>query len=494
MNHPDSRQWPAVIGVLAIVQAIAFLAIALSSIRTSRDIQYPESAIVYGVLQVQHHQPLYQDYRHEPFTIIAYTPGYYEFAGTLSRLTQSAPMTFLLSRALTLACSVAIALLVFTTSRRMASRRSSLIATAMFLGSGLLIPWGYSARVDTLALLFATAALSVLVNRKCSRVTLPALLLAGAFLTKQSCVALVPAAIFALARASSKGAALRFGLLWGGVVTFGAALGVLVVGPAFALNVFASAAVPARALAAADVAWRALPSIAAPLALALPLLLSALSAVRKDIRTEDPSALPFCVRLLLAGYLAASLLLAIGTSVRAGSDINYYIEPLIAACLCASIALDRLDTKRTRPRVQLALVAIALLCDAGVKISKGVHSEFLTPSNDRVVALVRNTPGEILAQDANVLLQARGKVSLTDSFHLAQLERSGKWDSSPLREKIRRKEYALIILSFEVGSRDRPSWSTYQGFEIWSPSVQEAVSSSYAHTGIVQGWHIYRPR
>lgn len=494
MKLPDPRRWIPVIAILAGIHTLAFLAISFSSIGAGRDIQYPESAIVYGVTRVRDHQPLYQDYQHEPFAIVAYTPLYYELAGAAARLVRGIRGTYLVSRGITLGSSLILSLLVFFSASRVASKLSSAIASALFLGSGVLIPWGYAARVDMLALLLAASSLFLLARSECRTVVLPALLLAAAFLTKQSSVALVPVAFICIARASTRRSLIRFGATWVYVVLLGMILGAFAFGPAFTLNVFGSAVVPASFRSVIDVAWRAIPSLAAPVLLGAGAIAAFPAAWRNFKLGGNSEKTKSIVPVLFSAYFVTALIVAVMTSAKAGSDVNYYIEPLLAACVCAAQALDHVRRGERVKKVILAAAAVALIGDAGLKINKAVHSELLTPPNDEVVELVRETPGEVLAQDANVLLQAGKRITLTDPYHLAVLEENGRWDSAALREEISSGKFALIILSFEIGAPKRPSWTSYQGFEILSDSVQKAIAGSYVHEKEVQGWHLYRPR
>jgi len=184
-------------------------------------------------------------------------------------------------------------------------------------------------------------------------------------------------------------------------------------------------------------------------------------------------------RRLLGAYFAAACVLALLVG-KVGSSANYFLQAVAAASLLAGIAIARAGGAARRLLLLAACAGPILF--ATVPFSRALELRMnpfpamgRTPggddrrAGDDVMKLVRETPGEILIEDAGFLVRAR-KTVWAAPLQLSYLEEQGLYDSAPLAAKIRRREFAAIILSYNFVS----------------PAVRAAIGEAYRPERVIE--------
>jgi len=475
--------------------AFLFFKQACVSIPIKQDIQYPESVVVYGVWRVTTGEPLYLDYHLAPYVITDYMPVFYYAAGWLSKLfSPSIHGAYVISRMLVLLSSLIQTWLIYVICRELKlSRRAGLAAAGLFLSSSLLLPWGYQARIDMPMLVFTSLGLALLLRLESrGAYLLPIVPLVIAFFIKQSAVAAAGAAVvYLLLKRKFKRAAVFFAL-W--ALTILAIFYLLnsATGGLLYLNVIEGTDVPIRLISMKEVFIAAFPGILASLVLGGIGLLSYARNGAKWRATEVTQP------LLIILYFFFSLAQAALTSIKIGSDRNYYIESLLAACILSAFAFEYLEGIVSRQGAVLLLAAAILpallLPDYLNKLEKIERSFYITMPNDNLVREIALAPGDVLCQDLNVALRSGKRVFLSDSYHLAALEAKGRWDPGGLIEMIGNRKFSRVVLSFSLEEEERPSWFVYQGLALWSEAVLKAIDQNYKVIGKVDEYFIYAAR
>jgi hypothetical protein len=132
-----------------------------------------------------------------------------------------------------------------------------------------------------------------------------------------------------------------------------------------------------------------------------------------------------------------------------GANHNHLLETHLALALaggctlgCAAHALARRAPLAALP---LALVALQLVLAFGPpEWYAGQLQPRDTPA--RFLTLMRQTRGEILADDTGLLLQAGKPLRYDDPSTMGPAARSGLWDQSGLIEEIERRQFSAIMI------------------------------------------------
>jgi hypothetical protein len=456
-----------------------FVTSALRSVGLAWPVTHPEGVTISAILRVRDGQPLYQDFRRYPYVITPYAPLQPVLAGLASRLLHlTALETIGLTRSLTLAASLTATVLIWLVAWRSgASRLAALAGASLFLALPFLDEWGFAARPDLPALALSLLAMLFLLLRP-GQVWLAALVAVLALFTKQTAVALPAAAMIWLLLGRRWRAAAVFAAIGIGVTAVVLGLLELITGGTYALNtVLAQAMTPRNGF---DMASRDLLPLFADGW--LPVGLAALAVAGLAFRRE---------RSLPALYLLTSVAIALVALRNTGSDVNYLIEPSAAACILASVTIDRLWSLN-RGHQWAHLGATLVLSMATVIWGSGLWDFWRL---DGGVQPIRRLPiDEIAAADAvlseeplAILLAGRPLV-LPDMFHASQLITSGLLDVRDLERQIKRGDFDLIVMRSDVSAARR--WKR----QLLVPeAVRLAIKDTYVPAGRVGMFWLYRP-
>ena len=335
------------------------------------------------------------------------------------------------------------------------SRRpiAAVVAGGFFLASPYVFHTTPLARVNSVALLCAAIALTVLDERRLSRwrVVFGALALAAALFTKPTALDAAAAATLAVLLRQP-----RYGVLLGVIVGALGAAGLLLLMAlthgAFWLNVVAGNANPFDVHQLTD--YLANYGV-------LHCVLLALAAAE-------------CAAMLLKREWSPWALYAIGSGVAAlgvakwGAGESYFLGVIAATSVLSAVwvgrFLDGLPNARLRLALGAALLIQALLLSHAAVSNlmpwlpdrgpQGAYLGHAPSANDvqageTIAAEVRRLRGPALSEDPSFAVVA-GKPLVGNATHLRNLYEAGLWDPTPMVSDLAAHRYAMVILDAEL--------------------------------------------
>ena len=440
----------------------------------------PEGAILAAVLRVRDGEPLYQDFRQYPYLITPYPPVQLVASGLLSRVFGLDLLgTLALARGLTLAASVACALLIGLVARTAgAAPLAALAGAVLFLPLPFLDTWGFALRPDTPSLALTLLA-ALLLSRQPDRPWIAAAVSVLAFFTKQTVVAFPVAAVLWLLWQGRRIGAAQFAGAWLGLTIGGLGVLELLTGGQFVANtIVAHLGTPKNGFDLArrdllplfEVGW-------------LPLGLATVAAGVELATRRRPG--------LLILYVLSALAVALVTLRNSGSDVNYLIEPGAAACTLAALAIDRVWRGLDRG-APVGIAGAAALAAAGLLWGMPLWDFWREEGGVRVQGRL---PIEEIARAERVLSQeplapllAGRPLVVSDTFQVSQLTHTGAFDASDLERRVKRSEFDLIVLSSDVAAT---RW--WKRVPIFPEPLRVAVKDVYVPAGRVGPYWLYVP-
>jgi 4-amino-4-deoxy-L-arabinose transferase-like glycosyltransferase len=428
VREVQRRRWALAGAALCV---LAFVVLAGSRILYPYDVgEYEANAWAPGSLLAHFHNPYSQDVAtHAPFTAAPYGPVFYALVGFGGRLFGD---QFWFARILLLGAGLGSAWLVFRIASRFTSDRfAAVLAAGLLLAQYPMLKWAGVQRPDVLAMFLALFGMNLAFRgrEESANPWYPAwsaLALLAAVSTRQTYVLplFVVVLWYWLEQADR---ALRMFVLTL-VVAGGSVLGVLLVGShgglitqlitnqAQAPSQLSTLSNHLRALAESPVSWLT----------ALLLGLAALNAIRSGVgpaikraarRGREPDARQRLI-LLLVLYLVIATAFALASGSRAGSNINYFIEPLAIASLIVGLA----SSGAIWVTSDSGRIAVALALCAGVIAGAGRegHGELLRwrakPYFDQIVDKVRGLPSDSGPVYSEYPELADGRISYVNDF------------------------------------------------------------------------------
>lgn len=176
-------------------------------------------------------------------------------------------------------------------------------------------------------------------------------------------------------------------------------------------------------------------------------------------------------------------LLSVVTIAKVGADANYLLElQWLTALLVAAVV--GLAPTMAGPRGRwMAMVVGALLLAHAVSwwvrplprlaVRRPVPPPAAVAVGDELLLRVATAGGPVLADDPILLLRA-GMESDYQPFIMATLAREGRWDESPMVERLASGYYALLLLGEDIES------PLHIGY---TPAMRAAIRSAYRHEG-----------
>ena len=213
-------------------------------------------------------------------------------------------------------------------------------------------------------------------------------------------------------------------------------------------------------------------------------------------KLKNRGLVEFRVSSLLLLYLVASLGLLLGLGV-AGADHNHFLPAEAATCAAAGILAGRAVLWPGGWR-WLALVAImGLWVQASYFSVPATRYEIELRPRDpdyqrqmsRIIAYAAARPGPILTSEAGFFVLT-GKTNqadyYNDLFTLAALNQQGLYSQEGLLERIRRKEFVMVLAEGDLFSDQvRP--------DVWTPELRAALETNY-YRKFSDVWFIYEPK
>ncbi len=197
-----------------------------------------------------------------------------------------------------------------------------------------------------------------------------------------------------------------------------------------------------------------------------PLLAAACVAALLLVRWRERSIAPL--------YFVCATLLVITIGVE-GADHDHLIELAFASALVfgsgLAVALTRTGAGRwwVWPLLSLLVVQVWTAWEP----DRWYASEYVAPSQqvrrqlDLIVTNIRNTPGDVLAEEIGLIILAGKDVPYDDPQAMAALARVGRWDQQQLLDDLQSRRFSLVILP--ANPRDA----------LWTPEVLAAIRANY---------------
>ncbi|MBP9143247.1 MAG: hypothetical protein KBF21_05605 [Thermoanaerobaculia bacterium] len=407
-----------------------------------------------------------------PYRIHLYGPVFYELGGGLLGRVGATP-TLVPGRLLSLA-GLALALgSAFSIGRRIAGPGSGaslvgVLAPLSFLPVLIFAPQN---RVDTLAAGLALAGLAVAMRGGRVAPALAALLFVLALFTKPTALA-APVALFlaCLWRRRVRDA----GILAGAAIVLGlAGLAAmqLTTGGGFVTAVFGFNGANPFSIGGLFKAVQ--------MALGQPLLVVAAGLAIAGLVEGEPE------ERLVALYSLVALVLALATVGKVGANVNYFVEPGLAAAPVLALAWKRVHGTVRGLSLALALTAASLVV-ALPRVAlefRGRAERATAESTLRPVLSGRS----VLTMEITSALRAGAVPYLNDPSIFACLTAAGRFDESRLVADLERGAIAVVLADSDLGESD-PVYSN------WSPAVRAAVVRHYELTSVLgRNLFLYQP-
>jgi 4-amino-4-deoxy-L-arabinose transferase-like glycosyltransferase len=200
--------------------------------------------------------------------------------------------------------------------------------------------------------------------------------------------------------------------------------------------------------------------------------------------------------LVPAGYALLAPLTLLGAG-KTGANHNHLLETLLALALAAGIAAGW--TARARPgangqimedrgssilhppsSILYPLSAVVIIALLAVQLALAFRPQAwyigeLAPVDppERFLIFIRNTPGEILADNVGLLLMAGKPLRYDDPTGMGPVALSGLWDQRGLIDDIQQQRFSAIILPLDI-RHDKMDPAGH-----WTPEVIAAVDEHY---------------
>ena len=475
----DAILWAAV-GYLAF-RCLLFARLGVALVGHPYDVDYNEGFTLNEATLLATGGKLYSDIDRPPYYVTQYTPLYPAFGAAAIRLGLSGLAA---CRAISLASTLGVCLLIYACSRRMGcSRLAATLAALVFPSSTYLVLWGAVAKADVSGVFWAMLGVWILTpvaaprqrqgelcvdcTTRPWRIALAALCCAAALYTRQSLVAAPLAMGVALCVRDRRRAAQFAGVFITVSAAAFVALG-LATGWEFKKHVldYTVGIFSVERMLTSQFLFLRDHIVVVVLA-----ALTLARAVR--VRRFTPAA----------AYLPWALLLSL-TCGRAGASSNYFLELLAVLCLCSGQAVDLVLARR--PLLCLVVAAgLALQCSGVVNQYRAVDYWLRPPGpqfrqdGQRLVARLAQADGDVLCEFNGFTVRADKRVL----FHLnalGDLAKRGQWDQAPLLTWIEERRFAFLAVERRDVGR-------------WSPEAMDAIRRNYSPTELFSVYKIDKP-
>lgn len=420
---------PAIPALGLAACAVYSLVVALKVAHNPMQLDYEEGNILNAGLRIVHGLTPYPDPHAWPIVLNPYGPVFYLIAAGLIKFFG---VSFFPVRVVSIVCALLIGAFLFLLLRRSAASWPTCLGfAAMFLCNSSVRNWMATCRVDWVGLAITLAGLTIFCYYP-RRLFVPVLLFSAALLVKVSLLAAPGAcALYLILRRDWRQLS-RF--LIGGALLLG--IGFFITqwwsSGHFFFHQFGTHPDAYSLSKYLMLLWwvvRAFPLLAALCVL----------GVAAGIRANTMS-LP--VLYFLTAICGAA------TVGKAGSSSNHLLELNAALCLCAgcgwTFAADWFREHRLQiaSNASLAGVYLAILIPFALYQSPFEDS----PLCDKVQNFLQAHGNEVLTDNVGALLRAGKPVVVSNPFVFAQLAMHSGWSDAPIVERVRSKQFDVILL------------------------------------------------
>lgn len=479
-----------------------------------------EGLILSETALIQTGHSIYLALRPDQFISAPYPPLYYYLVAWLSPANVGqAQNPFLVGRWLSLVAALFSVLAIsagvyatvpaikFSGWRKLLPVGVSLVVGLCFLSLPAVTIWAARLRADMLMTGFQMVGLALVAWSVYSRRDWPAFLatvpFALAFFTKQTALAGPAAAgVFLLAHFGLKW---RKTLLWAGVQFSAIGLPFLFIdwltGHEFYGRLFTYHNLPWLSTNFETYFSLFLQENAALLVLGGGLLLLTLVEMVVVWRREKFGRQTFFTLLqsvpLALWYWLASLVLLMGLGVS-GADHNHFLPAEAANCLVAGTLAMRLLSLPNLGRWLVLLAGLGLWAQANFfsvpptryEIEFRLRDTAYQTQMSKIIAYAANAPGPILTNEAGFLAMSGRATQTTnyynDLFTLAALNKQKLYDQNGLLERVRRKEFSLVLAPSDILNGTARS-------DVWTPELVAALQENY-YRKFADVWYVFEPK
>jgi len=461
---------------LAAAIAIFFIH-ALLSILHPYPLDYGEAPLIDQAMRLADGENIYRpNIETPPFTIANYPPLYVlSLIPFLNIFDSPFQMGRLISTAATLASATFLAL---TTYRLFKNRFAAIITGVLFLSFPYVVEWSVRARIDSLALAFATAAIYVLVSWPRSRWALlgGGLLLVAAAYTRQSYALAAPLGAFVWLWAQNKKRAIQLAIFVGGL---GGLLFML-------LNSLTDGGFIYNIVTANvnEFGWERLQDNLKNLWDTAAILLVFggffLFIGWRTLRQW----------FILGPFLVGASLSAL-TIGKIGSNINYFLELTAALSLIAGamIAWSRAHVWRSTLVVILLSIQIGMLMQS----TMNVQVDWILASRradfralQQLEQIVLDLEDPVPADEYMGMLTMNDRPLYIQPFEVSQMANEGMWDQRPFLDDIKNQVFdGILIHHFGPFPVHR---------ERWTPEMLATIDTYYRPEKTLAGTVVFTPQ
>jgi len=460
-----------------VAAAVIFIFHGLLSVTYPYSLDYGEAPLIDQAMRMAAGENIYRpDISTPPYTIANYPPLYViSLIPGLNGFDSPYLMGRIISLIAALLSATFIGMILYTFSN---DRLSSLVAAFLFLASPYVVQWSGRARIDMLALAFATAALFVFVRwpRSTWAWLGGGLLLVLAAYTRQSYALAAPLAGFVWLWTQNKRRAIALALLVGG-------LGVALF---FLINSLTDGGFYYNIVTANvnEFGWERL-GFQLERLWGENWIILLLSLLFLGLGWRSQKSWPLLAPFLVGAFISA---LTIG---KIGSNVNYFLELSAALAMIVGVLFVWSQSNAWRNIAVIFLISIQF--GMLFKSSMGENVDWIlgTRYND-IDALqlleqdVKKMPGPILADEYMGMLTMNGRPLYLQPFEVTQLANAGMWDEQPLLDEIAAQNFdGVLIHHFNT-------WPVHK--ERWSPAMLAAIDTYYRPVKTLAGTVVYIPK
>jgi hypothetical protein len=466
-----------VLGFFLTAAVIIFALHTAMSVTYRYSLDYGEAPLIDQAVRLSAGENIYRpNISTPPYTIANYPPLYViSLIPFLNWFDSPFHMARVISVIATLLSGVFISLIIHTLSK---NRYAALVAAMLFLASPYVVQWSGLARIDSLALAFATGALFVFVRWPKERWGwfVGALLLVAAAYTRQSYALAAPLAGFVWLWTKDKRRAIALALLVGGL---GIALFLLI-------NILTDGGFYYNIVTANvnEFTWERMKDNLDQLWEDNYIILVS-SALFLFIGWRSQKSWPILAFFLVGAFLSG---LTVG---KIGSNINYFLELAAALALVGGALVVWSHPYPWRNTVVLLLIAlqIGLLLRSSMQLNVDWILGQRYVDFDALQMLeqeVKRMDGPVLADEYMGLLTMNDRPLYLQPFEVSQLANAGMWDQQPLLDEIKNQNFdGILIHHFDTSPLFK---------ERWTAEMLIAIDEYYRPVKTLAGTVIYIPR